>query len=56
MTIIVNGTQYSIERDMTLLSFLREELSLTGTKDGCSEGACGACSVIIDVKIVKACT
>ena len=56
MTIIVNGTQYSIERDMTLLSFLREELSLTGTKDGCSEGACGACSVIIDGKLVKACT
>lgn len=56
MTIIVNGTKHSPEKDMTLLSFLREELSLTGTKDGCSEGACGACSVIIDGKLVKACT
>ena len=56
MTIIVNGTRYSTDKDMTLLSFLREELSLTGTKDGCSEGACGACSVIIDGKLAKACT
>ncbi len=41
--------------DKKLLTFLREELALTGTKDGCSEGACGTCMVIIDGKKVKAC-
>lgn len=40
---------------MKLLAFLRDELGLKGTKDGCSEGACGACSVIINGKLTKAC-
>ena len=37
------------------LRFLRDELRLTSVKDGCSEGACGACTVIIDGKTCKAC-
>ena len=56
MTITVNGKQYSPAEDTTLLDYLRNTLGLTGTKDGCSEGACGACSVIIDGKLRKACT
>ena len=38
-----------------LLSFLREDLGLMGTKDGCSEGACGACTVLVDGKATRAC-
>ncbi|HKM07789.1 MAG TPA: selenium-dependent xanthine dehydrogenase, partial [Sphaerochaeta sp.] len=41
--------------DKKLLRFLRENLNLTGTKDGCSEGACGTCTVLIDGKKFKAC-
>jgi carbon-monoxide dehydrogenase small subunit len=39
----------------TLLEFLRDGLGLTGTKDGCSEGDCGACSVILNGQAVKSC-
>ena len=56
MTITVNKKTYTTDKDTTLLDFLRNTLSLTGTKDGCSEGACGACSVIINGKLRKACT
>jgi carbon-monoxide dehydrogenase small subunit len=38
-----------------LLYFLREELDLTGAKNGCGIGACGACSVLVDQKVIKAC-
>ena len=55
MTFSVNGRTISTEKDMKLLAFLRDELGLKGTKDGCSEGACGACSVIINGKLTKAC-
>ena len=55
MDILVNGIHYQIEKDMTLLRFLRDVLKLEGTKDGCSEGACGACTVIIDGKAQRAC-
>ena len=56
MTIIINNKQYTTEEDTTLLRYLRDTLHLTGVKDGCSEGACGACSVIINGKLRKACT
>jgi len=55
ISIKINGKIYESEKDMRLLDFLRNELHLTGTKDGCGEGACGACTVIIDGKKTKSC-
>ena len=43
----VNGRTVRTEKNQKLLRFLRDELHLTSVKDGCSEGACGACTVII---------
>ena len=51
----VNGNLVRCENDMPLLRFLRDELRLTSVKDGCSEGACGTCTVIIDGRAMKAC-
>ncbi len=51
----INGVWHESEVDMKLLDYLRDELRLTGTKDGCGAGACGACTVIIDGKKSKAC-
>jgi len=51
----VNGKDVTSEKDKKLLNFLRDDLRLTSVKDGCSEGACGTCTVIIDGKAVKAC-
>ena len=58
MKLMVNGKWIETEADsgLTLLRFLRDELNLTGTKDGCSKGQCGACTVIIDGKAVLSCT
>lgn len=57
LNITVNGQVY--ERDipakLRLLDFLRDELGLKGTKEGCGEGECGACTVIIDGKAVDSC-
>jgi xanthine dehydrogenase YagT iron-sulfur-binding subunit len=57
VTLAVNGrkVEICIEPRQTLLSVLREELGLTGTKEGCGEGNCGACTVIVDGETVYAC-
>ena len=44
----VNGQTVTVEKNQKLLRFLRDELHLTGVKDGCREGACGACTFIVD--------
>ncbi|MFA9462702.1 MAG: selenium-dependent xanthine dehydrogenase [Velocimicrobium sp.] len=51
----VNGEEVTSEQDKKLLSFLRDDLRITSAKDGCSEGACGTCTVLVDGKAVKAC-
>lgn len=57
ITLTVNGRQQTLRTaaNRTLLQLLREDLGLTGTKDGCSEGECGACTVIMDGQPVNAC-
>src|SRR5690348_11931094 len=54
----VNGVAYpvEIEPDRSLLSVLRTELGLTGTKEGCDDSECGACMVMIDGKPVNSCS
>ena len=52
----VNGNPITYNgNDKKLLRFLREDLNLTGTKDGCSEGACGTCTILVDGVKMKAC-
>ncbi len=57
LEIIVNGVLYKEETspDMRLLDFLRGTLGLKGTKKGCDQGECGACSVILNGKVVNSC-
>jgi isoquinoline 1-oxidoreductase subunit alpha len=54
----INGdpVSFNSDPDMPLLWALREELKLTGTKFACGVGACGACSVHVDGKVVRSCT
>ena len=53
----VNGdpVEFLCEAEQTLLDVLRDELHLTGSKEGCASGDCGACSVIVDGRLVCAC-
>ncbi len=57
MSVEVNGHIYEREvtEHWTLLRFLREDLELTGTKDGCSAGECGACTVMLNGEAVNSC-
>ena len=54
-TFTVNGKTVSTEKNQKLIRFLRDELRLTSVKDGCSEGACGTCTVLIDGRAARAC-
>ena len=55
--LLVNGEEYDLqlEANRLLLQTLRDDIGLTGTKEGCSIGVCGACSVIIDGRVVSSC-
>jgi carbon-monoxide dehydrogenase small subunit len=57
ISITVNGEPYEVFIDSrtTLLQLVREHLGLTGTKEGCSEGECGACSVVLNGRLVDSC-
>ncbi len=54
-TFTVNGKTVTTDKNQKLLRFLRDELRLTSVKDGCSEGACGTCTVLVDGKATRAC-
>ena len=54
-TFTVNGRLVTAEKNQKLIVFLRDTLRLTSVKNGCSEGACGTCMVLIDGKATKAC-
>ncbi len=54
-TFTVNGQTVNVEENQKLLRYLRDTLRLTSVKDGCSEGACGTCTVLIDGKPTRAC-
>lgn len=54
-TLKVNGSMVEVEQDKKLMRFLRDDLKLKSVKDGCSEGACGTCTILVDGKPVKSC-
>jgi aerobic carbon-monoxide dehydrogenase small subunit len=54
---VINGTEtdFLCDQRQSVLEVLRDELGLTGTKEGCNNGNCGACSVILDGRVVNSC-
>lgn len=57
ISVRVNGIleEHEVDSNATLLSFLRQTLNLTGAKEGCNEGECGACMVLLDGTAINAC-
>ncbi|RYE29050.1 MAG: 2Fe-2S iron-sulfur cluster binding domain-containing protein [Hyphomicrobiales bacterium] len=57
MRFIINGNSVEVEADIrtSLLDVLRDHLGLTGSKKGCNQGACGACTVLVDGERINAC-
>ena len=53
--LLINGEEHVISENKSILRYLRDDLHLTSVKDGCSEGACGTCTVIVDDRAVKSC-
>lgn len=58
VSVNVNGVDYSadVQPDRSLLMFLRQDLGLTGTKEGCDDSECGACMVLLDGRPVNSCS
>jgi xanthine dehydrogenase YagT iron-sulfur-binding subunit len=57
MEIVINGrtTEFSVDPRTSLLDLLRDHLGLTGSKKGCNQGACGACTILADGERINAC-
>lgn len=58
ISFLLNGKQieYEVDPAKRAIDFIREDLGLTGTKEGCGEGECGACTIILNGKAVTSCT
>ena len=54
-TFTVNGVEHTTTQNKPLLRYLRDDLHIHSAKDGCSEGACGTCTIHVDGAAVKAC-